>query len=429
MRRLLLTTAITVALLVPAGENRAQQPGAPRFVSLEGRFSVALPDPSNPRRVMMWTPFGDAAARQFEWKTKEAGFGVAYADIHRPVQQPEAVKQFFDQAAENFTQRALANGGNTTATKNLTLDERPGIEQRADLPNGSIIRRLYLVSRRIYEMTVVLKKDQRKHESAAFGVLDSFKLLNDREITEEALKVGPGPLPQTPEAPRAGTDADDEGLHGPVKTVRIEIKYLTETPFTRSGTRSSITTYNEKRNRVRKESFDFKNNLDLITVYGYVDGRRVSASKYIEREYGPPVGTGGGGPRPSNRKKDPRYDLRFEYKYDEKKRLAEQTEFVSNGDFVERSVYKYEGNQKEELVYLEDGTLWRRHVYILNDKGHEIERTDFDKDGKVVSKISFAYEYDSNGNWTKRTTSPSETSERLRQLNPPSVHLRTITYY
>ena len=428
----LLITAITIAMLVPAGESRTQQPSAPRFVSLDGRFSVSLPDPSDPRRVRMSTPFGDAPARQYEWKTKEAGFGVAYTDIHQLIKQPEAVNKFFDEAAEHFTQRALANGGNTRATKKLTLDERPGIEQRADLPNATIIRRLYLVSRRIYEITVVVQKSQRKYENNALSVLDSFKLLTESEITDEALKAGPA-LPQTPEAPRAGSDADEEGLRGPVKSVRTEIQYLVETPFTRNGTRSSITTYNEKGNRLRKESFDFKNNLDLITVYGYVDGRRVSASKSIDREYGLPVGTGGGigggGHVPSNRKKDTRYDHWFEYKYDEKKHLVEQAEFVSNGDFLERSVYKYEGNQKEELVYSADGTLRRRDVYILNDKGDETERTYFDSAGKILSKFSYTYEYDSKGNWTKRTNSQIEGSERLRQLNPPSIHLRTITYY
>ena len=72
------------------------------------------------------------------------------------------------------------------------------------------------------------------------------KILNDAEITEEALKAGPGPLPQTPETTRAGSDADDEGLRGPVKSVRTEVQNPTETVFTRWEPRSWITTYNEK---------------------------------------------------------------------------------------------------------------------------------------------------------------------------------------
>ena len=37
--------------------------------------------------------------------------------------------------------------------------------------------------------------NSQRDESTAVRVLDSFKLLSDPEITEEALKAGPGPLP------------------------------------------------------------------------------------------------------------------------------------------------------------------------------------------------------------------------------------------
>ena len=270
-------------------------------------------------------------------------------------------------------------------------------------------------------------KNSQKDENSAVRVLDSFKLLSDAEITEEALKAGPGPLPQTPEAARAGSDADDEGLRGPVKSVRTENQYLSETPLTRRGTRFRLTTYNEKGNKLRTESYDFKNNLFQIEVYGYLDGGRVSASKVIQREYGPPVASSRG-VRP-NKPPDPRYQQRFEFKYDEKKRLTEKTDFFSNGDIFERYVYKYNGNQKEELVYSENGSLVRRHLYILDDKGNAIERTDFEPDGSVRLKGSYTYEFDSNGNWTKRTNSWNVASDRLRRLGLPSVHLRTITYY
>ena len=423
-----LITAISIAILSPAPRESRSTVDAPRFVSLEGRFSISLPDRSGFKKLAIPTPFGNAYGDVYEWKTKEGTFGIGYADSSQPINDPEAIQKFFDGATERFRSLAVANGGNIAVVKKITLDKHPGIEQRADLFTGSIIQRMYVVSRRIYEAVVVVNNSQRKYESTAVGVLDSFKLLSDPEITEEALKAGPSPLPQAPEAPRAGSDADDEGLRGPVKSVRTEIRYLSETRWTQAGTQSWLTTYNEKRNKVRTESYDFKNNLSLITVYGYLDGGRVSASKFIQREYSPPVGIGGGGYRPSNKKKDPRYQHRFEFKYDEKKRLSEKTDFLSNGDILSRHVYKYEGNQKEELVY-ENDSLARRHLYILDDKGNVIELTDFTADGSVSSKTSYTYEFDSNGNWTKRTMSVNEMSEMLRQLNPPSVHLRTITYY
>lgn len=401
--------------------------GAPsRFVSLEGRFSISLPDRSSFKKATIPTPFGDARGDLYEWKTQEGTFAVGYVDSFQPINDPEAIRQFFDGATERFRRLAVANGGDMAAVKKITLDKHPGIEQRVDLSGGAIIRRMYLVTRRIYELYVVVKDSQRESESTAVGVLDSFKLLTDSEITEEALKAGPGPLPQTPEAPRAGSDAADDGLRGPVKSVHTEIQYPSETPLTQWGMRTSLTTYNKNGNKLRTESYDFKNNLELIEVYGYLDGSRVSASKFIQREYSLPVGTTR---LPSNKKKDPRYQLRFEFKYDEKKRLTEVTRFLSNGEILERSVYKYEGNQKEELVYSENGSLVRRDLYILDDKGNEIENTGFTRDGSIYAKRSYTYEFDSNGNWIKRTSSGNVVSDKRPRLEPPSVQLRTITYY
>ncbi|HYV83327.1 MAG TPA: hypothetical protein VE931_07430 [Pyrinomonadaceae bacterium] len=429
MPRLALITAITIALLSPAFPQSHPAAGTIKFVSLEGLFSIALPERSDFSRVTIPTPSGDAYGNQYVWKIKEGTFGVAYADTLQPINQPEAVKQFFDMTAERFKKLVEENGGKVAVTKNITLAERPGIEQRADMSGASVIRRVYLVSRRIYDITLMVQNSQREYENAALVMLDSFKLLSDAEITEEALKTGPGPLPQTPEAPRVGSDADEEGLCGPVKSVRTEIRYLSETPLGRMEPQSWLTTYNEKGNRLRKESYDSKNNLQTITVFGYLDGSRVSASKFIEREYVPAVRRGIGGNGVSTRKNDPRYDHRFEFKYDEKKRLLEETEFRSNGDISLRYVYKYEGNQKEELVYVADGSMTQRDLYILDDKGNAIEQTTFAPDGSVRSKRSYTYEYDSNGSWTKKTTSWKVVDEAHRRLYAPNIQVRTITYY
>lgn len=427
LKRRALVAAFVVLLSGVFVEVVAQRESrsAPRFVSVEGRFSISLPDKSSFTTLIIPTPFGNARGNWYEWQTKEATFGVGYADSFQPINDPEAVKQFFDGATERFRKLVEAKDGKIAVVKKITLDKYSGIEQRAELFAGSFIQRTYLVSQRIYETNVAVKYSQG---ASAVEVLDTFKLLSDPEITEEALKAGPGPLPQTPEAPRAGSDAGDEGLRGPVKSVRTEIQYLSETEWTKTLPRFSITTYNEKGNQLREESYDFKNNLVQITVFGYLDGGRVSASKSIQREYDAvlPVRRGIGAIS-SNKEMDPRYQHRFEYKYDEKKRLIEQTDLLSNGEFVKRQVYKYEAKQKEELVYSETGSLTYRELYILDDKNNEIEDINFEPDGSVNWKISYTYEFDSHGNWTKQTM--TVLSDRHRRIEAPSVHLRTITYY
>jgi hypothetical protein len=425
MNRLVILFVLTLLPFNLLATNSHSAFDAPRFASLEGRFSISLPNRPGSKRLAIATPFGNAHGDVYEWTTKEGNFGIGYADSLRSFNDPEAAKQFFDKATESFHKLAAANGGSIAIVKRITLDKHPGIEQRADLFTGSVIQRLYVVSRRIYETSVLVKNSQREHESAAFKVLDSFRLLSDPEITEEALKAGPGPLPQKPEAPRAGSDAGDEGLRGRVKSVRTELQNLSETPLTQVDTRFSLTTYDQKGNKLKTESYDFRNNLSLITVFGYLDGARVSASKSVEREYSLPV-VRMGSPQRSNREMDPRYQHRFEFKYDEKKRLIEHTDFLSDGEIMERYVYKYEGNQKEEMLYTGNGKLARRYLYLLDDKGNVVERTGFDRNGALASKISYTYEFDSHGNWTKRTMTRNMQSDKPQ---PPSVHLRTITYY
>lgn len=419
---LVLLSVLLVNLFTPLSHSASD---APRFVLLEGGFSISLPERYKQRtRLVVPIPSGDAYGSLYEWKIKDRVFSIGYADRYQSFSDTEA---FFNGVAEHFRRLAFSADGNLGVVKNITLDKHPGIELRADINKASFIQRTYLAPRRIYQTMVVVKNSQRD-ESSAISVLDSFKLLNDAEITEEGLKTAPGPLPQTPEAPRAGSDATDEGLRGPVKSVRTENQHSPETRLAMMGWRFWLTTYNEKGNKVRTESYDFKNNLEQITVYGYLDGNRVSASKFIPREYGPRIGTMGTRSLLSNKKKDPRYNHRYEFKYDERKRLIEQTDFLSNGEISWRKVIKYEGNQKEELFYPDNGSLTQRTVYTFDDKGNVIERTVLTPEGTIRSKVSFTYEFDSNGNWTKRTNSWTVVDERRRQLEPATV-LRTITYY
>ena len=95
-----------------------------------------------------------------------------------------------------------------------------------------------------------------------------------------------------------------------------------------------------------------------------------------------------------------------------------------------RYVYNYSGNQREELVYSADGSLNQRYLSVLDEKGNEVEETIFEaRDGSIRSKHSYAYEFDSHGNWTKRTTSKWVTKDGRSSYEPQYVYYRTITYY
>ena len=364
---------------------------------------------------------------------KEATFGVGYGDAAQSLDGPVATKQFFDGAVERFTKIASANSGNVGSVKQITLDKYQGIEQRVALFTGSVIQRTYIASRRVYEIVAVMKNNQQAYESVALGVLDSFKILSEADVkskdVRETANVEPSPLPQTPVAQRPGTDASDEGLRGNVKTVLTEIEDLSGKWPVQGRNRNSFDTFNEQGNQLKNDFYDYRGNLFQVSVYGFIDGSRVSASRTIRREYDPPPMVIGPPPGSGVKKSDPRYQYRFEFKYDDKKRLTEKTWFHSNGNVWLRYVYKFSGSQKEELVYSEDGSLNRRYLSTLDDKGNVVEKTFFEPDGSIRTKESYKYEFDSKGNWTKRTTSKVVTKDGRQQLEPYSVYYRTITYY
>jgi hypothetical protein len=82
----------------------------------------------------------------------------------------------------------------------------------------------------------------------------------------------------------------------------------------------------------------------------------------------------------------------------------------------------------EALFYPENRSLTQRTLYVFDDKGNVIERTVFAPADRLRSKVSFTYEFDSHGNWTRQTKSWSVVDERLRPFESSSV-IRTITYY
>ena len=281
-------------------------------------------------------------------------------------------------------------------------------------------------------MIAVVKNEQRVYEGVATGVLDTFKILIDAEVAvakaENAAKAEPSPLPQAPVSSRVSSDAADKGLRGPVKSVLTESQSLSGTGSGQTRKRNSLETYNKQGNMVREELYDGRGNQSVITVFGYIDGSRVSTSKWISHEYDPPPPVGiGPAPRSEMKRSDSRYQNRFEFKYDNKKRLIEKTYFHNNGEPGPRDVYKYTDKQREELFYSADGSLRQRYLYTLDDKGNEIEKSIFERDGTVRSRISFVYEFDSRGNWIKRTASEIVTKDGREERKPQNVYYRTVT--
>ena len=408
--------------------------GAGTFVSLSGRFSIALPPMKHAfRPLSIDIPGGRASGDSYIWVMKEGLFTAGFVDAPQSSNDSDASRSLLTKFREALVTLADANNGKLSE-RPIELNTQSGTEVRIEFPHGLIVHRTYLVSRRVYQIVLVVKSEQRASEGGAVNVLDSFKLLNEAEVSAalkaEVAKAEPSPLPQEPVAKRDGTDAGDEGLRGKVKTVFTESEDLSGTWAVQTRKPNSMEYYNAQGNLTKRESYDWKGNLSDITVYGYLDEARVSKWNTIRHEYNPPPMMISPSPGEAKPKYDPRYSNKFEFKYDDDKRLIERISINNDGKLWQRHVYKYSGNQLEHLVYSANGSLNQRYVSQLDDKGNSIEQTSYEVGGeKVRAKYSYAHEFDAKGNWIKRRSSKWVTKDGRSYYEPASVYYQTIVYY
>jgi hypothetical protein len=229
--------------------------------------------------------------------------------------------------------------------------------------------------------------------------------------------------------PKIASDLADDGLRGRVNTLFWEVQRISGTAPAAAKKPRSMEYYDELGNQTRRDLYDFKGNLLEITVYGYIDGARVSRSEIIQQEYNPPpIMAVPSGEAPPQR--DPRYAVKYTYQYDNKKRLTEMSILGNDGKLRLRYVYKHTDRQKEEWVYSENGSLNQHYLWTLDEQGNEVALTTFKTfPGTTESKYAYVYEFDSQGNWIKRTGSEWVTNNGRSHYEPDSVHYRTITYY
>jgi len=252
------------------------------------------------------------------------------------------------------------------------------------------------------------------------------------DYSQKIKEATPKPLPQTPVVKRQTTDAQEDNLKGKVKTVTSESEDLSGTWQTQGRKLSEITDFDENGNRIKQLLYDSNALPFEVSVYGYIDGKRVSDYEMIKLEERPIIMAITPNKNQERTKPDPRYKFSFEYKYTSGK-LTEKKWIQSNGDLWIKYVYNHKGNQIEEIVYSQNGKLNQKYLSTLDNKGNEIESVEFDAFGnpsEIKSKYSVKYDsYDKKGNWTKKTTSKVIIENGKEVYKPMYINYQTITYY
>ncbi len=324
--------------------------------------------------------------------------------------------------------------GKVIDEKNFKLGEFPASKTNFELAENKYgVQRLYLIRNRLYRAIAIFQNaENEKFLNQAF---DTFKLISKAEVDAELQKkfeaMKPPALPQEPVAARETTDAEEENLKGKVKKIIDESEDLSGTWSVQGRKLSSITYFDEKGNYIERDSYDSQGNPFQITMYGYIDGKRVSNSKVTRYEYDPPMAMPKAKSEEPVRKPDLRYEYSFEYKYKGRK-LVERQMVFSSGKKGLRYVSNYTGNQVEKLVYTAEGDLNQKYLYTFDKDGNEIEQVSYGLSNYKFygdRKYRYTYEFDEKGNWIKRITSTETTENGMTSFKPSSVSYRTITYF
>jgi len=406
------------------------------YVSLQGRFSIALPEqvPSF-HPVSYPTPNGTLTGRTFDWPMAEGEYHITYAD--KPSYAPNVdTEQFLDLVLAGLVQDAKTLQATELKQQKVRLSTYSGRKLQYRTPSGIAAMCIYMDGPRMYQVLLTILNDQSSQAAAAIKVLDTFKILTPAEIEAAFRKkldeAVPKALPQQPVVKKLRSDAEDDGLKGSVKIVDEQETDSGVANTSRENWRISY--YNRAGNLTRREEREeMEGNFASISVFGYLVGERVEVHNSIDLEYGRPVvsffvmAPSKGSPPPPER--DDRYFYKIKYQYDSANRLVQKDYYYSDGKPGEHYAYRYSGIQVEDLYYDQSGSLRKQQIITLDENGLEKEVSEFNvKTNQRIEKYFFTYEFDGRGNWIKRTKSRASQSNPAKHIPVSETH-RSITYY
>jgi len=227
------------------------------------------------------------------------------------------------------------------------------------------------------------------------------------------------------------SDREFEGLKGKVKGV------LTETADAKLKSGKVV---ESNRRKAEYSTFRVDGGADKTTDYTWdsgivretttylqVDGDKASVSKIGP---GSILGIIGSVDAKPSKSRDPRYEVKLKYKYDDQGRISEETWLENDGELWLRYVYEHVNGERRETVFDSKGKLNQKYDYKLDAKGNDVEMISYDPNsGKVEGKEKYEYlSFDSHGNWTKRVEYESENGDDSK-FKIREVKYRTLTYF
>lgn len=129
--------------------------------------------------------------------------------------------------------------------------------------------------------------------------------------------------------------------------------------------------------------------------------------------------------------------IRWRFQYDAHNNRTEELAYsteargpISGEMLIQRYAHNYdvEGN-RETTSYYDPAVLRNKWVYFYDNRGNAIGQSRYSAGGHLELREVYSCEFDSSGNWIKRTISRERIKDDKPCLEPERVIHRTISYY
>jgi len=117
-------------------------------------------------------------------------------------------------------------------------------------------------------------------------------------------------------------------------------------------------------------------------------------------------------------------------RYDQSGRLIESRTTSGQGEFVDRSLYAYDSNDRVARIDGLDvaGKPYDFTTFTRDAGGHVVRQVVHFGDGRTQIQTS-RYEFDKYGNWIKQYNSENDPDHNIATIQPTDILFRAITYY
>jgi uncharacterized protein YjhX (UPF0386 family) len=142
-------------------------------------------------------------------------------------------------------------------------------------------------------------------------------------------------------------------------------------------------------------------------IYSVIEGNKTFKTNKIEGVGGYGISSNSNGIN-KQKPRDERYSIKFEYKYDEKDRVAEESLYSNNGSLISKTIYKYDKQGRiEEVERYNSEKIASKQSFKIDNKNVVIEELlvfpNVKGEDGITKKTYSDYKFDAQGNWTERT--------------------------